>query len=168
MTGKKKRQLKRRLKILMWIAYCSIFMFLSMILYLTQTNNIDLTDNRFVLFVGTTLTLLPIIAVISSIWSNLINTKLIFRLDLIRKYRARMFAMRTIEFLKENKLQEAIDEFKKCDDYPDKQFENYIYGLIHAACYYSNIEKVNNIGLEKINEIIGRFSPDEYNPNKIK
>jgi hypothetical protein len=83
---------------------------------------------------------------------------LTYRKD-IQIYRSRKFALKTIEYLQEGKLQQAINEYIKCNWYPEKSLDDYVYGMIIMTCYHSEDENLRKQGINRINKLKERFDP---------
>ena len=79
----------------------------------------------------------------------------------IHVYRVRNFAWNTIQYLESGELQLAIDEYVKCNWYPEKSLDDYVYGMLIMACYHSKDEELREKGIKKINNLKDKFNPDK-------
>ena len=166
MESSKKFRLKRLYKttsILGWS--CLIFFVLFLVSTLIIRTN---TEGEW----STTIGVLIVIGLLGSLMTAMILTfisagyqreLLQYKYD-IKVYRARRFAIKTIEYLQEGEIQKAIDEYIKCNWYPEKSLDDYLYGMLICASYLSKDEKLMK-GAVKFIELKNRFNPDKINFN---
>ena len=162
MEATRKRQLKKRYKTLMWLGYlCVAFfaLFLTTIIIVRSHSTGDWTAPWIVIFLMTGL-LLPLFAgLVFGMYASLARNELLKYKRNIQVYRARWFAIEAIEYLQDGEIQQAIDEYIKCNWYPEKTLDDYTYGMLIMACHLSKEDKHHKQGLHRINEMKDRFDP---------
>jgi uncharacterized membrane protein YoaT (DUF817 family) len=162
MEATKKRQLKKRYKTLIWLGYLSVLFFALFLTTIITIRNHSTGDWSAPIIMIPILVglLLPLFAgLMFTSYSSFTRSELQRYKFSIQTYRARMFAMRTIEHLQEGELQQAVNEYIKCNWYPDKRLDDYVYGMLIMACQLSKDEKLHKQGLHRINEVKERFDP---------
>lgn len=162
MEATRKRQLKRRSKTLMWLAYgCVAFfiLFLTTTLIIRSHSTGDWTAPIIMIPILAGLILPLFLGMSLGMYSGLCRSELLRYKRDIQTYRARWFAIRAIEHLQDGEVQQAVNEYIKCNWYPDKSLDDYVYGMIIMACHLSKDEKLHKQGLHRINEVKKRFDP---------
>jgi hypothetical protein len=164
MEANKKFRLKRLTRLLTQIGYgCLIFfaVFLITTIILRSYSDVDWNKpiNFIIIFIGLMGSLMAsgILFIIAGGFQHQLLT---YKRD-IHVYRARNFAWNTIQYLESGELQLAIDEYVKCDWFPEKSLDDYLYGMLIMASYYSEDEKLNKVGAVRINNLKDRFNPDK-------
>ena len=164
MEAKKKFRLKRQYKTLMWVGYtCVAFFFLVLIATIVVRAHSDADWNKPVIMLPLVIIwLLPgFTGAFCLIFTGHSQQQLRSYMRDIQVYRARNFAYKTIEYLQDGKLQLAIDEYIKCNWYPEKSLDDYVYGMLIQACYLSNDNELKEKGVKRINNLKDRFNPDK-------
>lgn len=167
MEAEKKFRLKRRYKTLIRIAYaCLIFFAISLVTIIIFRAQIDSTDHQLVV--------IPIMVILFSVLMGagilLIvaggyqNELLAYMRD-IRIYRTRKTLMRVIQHLQDDEPKLAIREYLKRNSYPEKDLDNYVYGMIIMTCYNSKNKKLCKQGINRIFDIKKRYEPDKIDFN---
>ena len=163
MEASKKFRLKRLTKNLQIIGYsCLIFFVLFLVGSLIIRSN---SEGEW----STTIAILIAIGLLGSLMASgiILIVAGMYQQELkqykynIQVYRARNFAYRTIEHLQHGELQQAIDEYIKCNRYPEKSIDDLLYGMLIQACYLSSDDKLKEKGVERINNLKNRFNPDK-------
>lgn len=166
MEATRKRQLKKRYKTMIWLGYmCVAFfaLFLTTIIIIRNHSTGDWTAPWIVILLMTGL-LLPLFAgLIFGMYASLARNELFRYKRNIQVYRARKFAVKTIEHLQSGEIQQAIDEYLKSNSYPEKSLDDYVYGMLIMACHLSKEEKLHKQGLMRINKM-----KDKYDSSKVE
>ena len=162
MEATRKRQLKKRYKTMIWLGYmCVAFfaLFLTTIIIIRNHSTGDWTAPWIVILLMTGLLLPLFIGITFGMYASLSRNELLRYKRNIQVYRARKFAVKTIEHLQEGEVQQAIDEYLKCNNYPERLFDNYVYGMLIMACHLSKENKHHKQGIHRINDVKNRFDP---------
>ena len=162
METKRKFKLKRRYKRLIWSAYLSILAFVLYIAFIgtiirTYPNMGDGINIALMCGIG----IILLAGLMFTFYASLTRHELQMYMNDIKIYRARKNAMRVIEYLQEGKIQQAINEYLKANNYPEKALDDYLYGMLIMACEMSDNEKQHTLGTGRINALKKRFSPDK-------
>ena len=162
MDAKKKFKLKRQYKTLMWVGYtCVLLFFIFLVTTLIIRKHSDADWSRPVIMIPLMVTwFLPLFGgMICLMYTGFSRQQLLtYRRD-IQVYRARKFAMKTVQHLQDGELQLAINEYTKCDWYPEKSLDDYVYGMLIMACQLSKDEHLHIKGQARIKGIKDRFDP---------
>ena len=163
MKAKAKRKLKKQYKVFVILSYsCVIFSILFFIFMLTthiKTNTmwgtlIVLSIFLFPLFLGLSF----------ATFASYYRVKLHTYKKRIQIYRSRRFAIRTIKYLENGELNNAINEYQK-HTYVENDLSNYVYGMIIMNCYLSTVKY--SMGLKKIEDLKESYNPDKINLDNI-
>jgi len=164
MKASKKFKLKRQYKTLIWVEYmCVLFFFIFLITTLIVRKHSDADWNKPIIMIPLLVAwFLPLFTgVICVTFAQFSRQELLRYKKNIQTYRARWFAIKAIEHLQDGKLQEAIDEYTKCNWYPEKSLDDYVYGMLVMAYYYSKDEGKHKIGIQRVNKLKERFDPNK-------
>jgi hypothetical protein len=168
MEAKKKFKLKRQTKLLMQIGYaCLIFfaVFLITTIIVRIYSDGDWTKLSIIIPILTGLLGSLMTSGILLIVAGWCQNELLTYKRNIQVYRARKFALNTLQHLQNNELQLAINEYIKCEWYPEKSLDDYVYGMLIMACYHSGDEKLRKQGINRINKIREQFDPKTFDFN---
>lgn len=168
MEAQKKFRLKRQYKTLMWVGYISVLLFfVIMIAIIVIKTHSDAQWNVPGLMIS--LVIIWLLPLFTGMFCLMLTGHYQYQLTSYMKniqiYRARRFATKTIEHLQFGELQEAINEYTKCNWYPEKSLDDYVYGMLIQACYLSNDNELKEKGIKRINNLKDRFNPDKINFN---
>ena len=162
MEATRKRQLKKRYKTLMWLGYlCVAFfaLFLTTIIIIRSHSTGDWTAPWIVIFLMTGL-LLPLFAgLVFGMYANLARNELLSYKRNIQVYRTRKIATTVINYLQEDKVQEAVDLYIKMKYYPERRLDDYLYGMLIARAQGSTIDKLKKVGQRKMDKVKAEFDP---------
>jgi hypothetical protein len=160
-----KFKLKRRVKLLRWLAWGCIFLFaiiLTTLFIVRKHSDADWSKPLIIIPVMLGLVLPLFAGLILTMYSSFNLQYLMNYRKQILTYRARKFAHRAIEFLQQGNVRAAVDEYIKCKRYPEHSLDDYVYGMLISAALLTGDEKLKKIGLEKTNGV-----KEEYNPDLI-
>ncbi len=166
MEANKKYLLKKKAKLFRWLAWgCVIFFVLFLIvlfIIVRSHSNVNWSEPMMTIFVLAGLILPILTGVIFNMYSSFAIQELYTYKKQILIYRARKFASRAINLLLEGKTQEAVNEYLKCKRYPERDLDDYLYGMMIFAFTISTNKKFKDMGKKKIKEIL-----EDFNPNNV-
>jgi hypothetical protein len=166
MEAKRKFKLKRRYKTLMWLAYSTIVffaLFLITTIIIRNHSDADWTAPWIVISLMVGLLLPLFLGFILGMYAQFDRQQLQMYMKDIRIYRARKIATTVINYIQEDKIQEAVDLYIKMKYYPERILDDYLYGMLIARAQGSTIEKLQKVGQRKMNEV-----KEQFDPAKIK
>jgi len=164
MEATKKRSLKKRYKTFVWLGYsCTIFfvLFLTSTIIIRSHSDADWTAPWIVVTLCTGLMTPLFVGIIFAFYSGIIRQELLNYRKQILIYRARKFACNAIELLQQGETQKAVDEYLKCNRYPERALDDYLYGMLISACIQSPDEKLHNVGMKKFKKLKKDYDPAE-------
>lgn len=165
MEATKKRSLKKRYKTLIWLAYsCIVFfvVFLTTLFIVRSHSTGDWTAPWMVITFCTGLMTPLFLGMIFMFYSGIIRQELLNYRKQILIHRARKFAYNAIELLQQGNTQAAVDEYIKCNRYPERSLDDYVYGMLISACIQSPDEKLHDIGVKRFEKL-----KKDYDPAKV-
>lgn len=165
MEAATKFKLRRRVKLLRWLAWgCIIFFaaYLTTLFIIRKHSDADWSKPVIMIPIMIGLVTPLFAGMILTMYSSFNLQYLMNYKKQILTYRARKFAHRSIDFLQQGNVRAAVDEYIKCNRYPEHSLDDYMYGMLISAAMLTGDEKLKKIGLEKTNGV-----KEEYDPNKI-
>lgn len=168
MDAQTKFKLKRRTKIYSWLGYLSVLffaIFLTAVLVIRSHSEGDWTAPYIMIPILVGL-MLPLFAgLIFGSFAQFTRQRLLeYRKDILT-YRARKNAIAVINFILEDKIQEAVEKYITMKTYPEKSLDDYLYGMLIARAQKCDIPRLQKIGESKMNELKKIYNPNDINFN---